>query len=173
MADEARDGPPNRPWIPTLDELLTKSFEKGIKLVDQSIHGDDDEEESSQSTPTTSSVNTKKKNSNKKIQKPTTTSKQQDNNKLIFSNKSRKCRFEDNSDLIQDKLKVGQSTSQGNSNTSSNSGQSAFIIPPQIDLTKLPEIKNENEAHTSMLMSWYMAGYHTGYFQAMKKSKNQ
>lgn len=41
------------------------------------------------------------------------------------------------------------------------------IVPPPFD--KLPS--DEKEARASMMMSWYMAGYHTGYYDAMMKLK--
>ncbi|VDM97839.1 unnamed protein product [Thelazia callipaeda] len=33
------------------------------------------------------------------------------------------------------------------------------------------QMPNEEEALTSMLMSWYMTGYHTGYYQALQDQK--
>ena len=47
-------------------------------------------------------------------------------------------------------------------------------VPPQVFPPCPPPLissgnSEEDEALASMLMSWYMSGYHTGYFQAMKK----
>lgn len=42
------------------------------------------------------------------------------------------------------------------------------IVPPTtVPVTDPP--KNETDARASMLMSWYMAGYQTGYYDAMKR----
>lgn len=48
---------------------------------------------------------------------------------------------------------------------------SAFLIPPPP--TSLPPMASidENELLTTTLMSWYMSGYHTGYFQAIRDLK--
>ncbi|KAF8369109.1 smn-1, partial [Pristionchus pacificus] len=42
--------------------------------------------------------------------------------------------------------------------------------PPPPSFTSLPR-PNEDDALSSMLMSWYMSGYHTGYYQAMQDLK--
>lgn len=42
-------------------------------------------------------------------------------------------------------------------------------LPPHI-LSGLPE--DDSEALSAMLMSWYMSGFHTGYYQGMKRAKN-
>lgn len=47
------------------------------------------------------------------------------------------------------------------------------IMPPPKIPANLPKIEGENEAQASMLMSWYMAGYHTGYYEAMKQLKKE
>ena len=41
----------------------------------------------------------------------------------------------------------------------------SFPPPPPLVNDDLSE--SENEALCSMLMSWYMSGYHTGYYQVM------
>lgn len=43
------------------------------------------------------------------------------------------------------------------------------IVPPPTNISDLPKIDTPAEAEASMLMSWYMAGYHTGYMEAMRK----
>lgn len=52
-----------------------------------------------------------------------------------------------------------------------NSRKFRYIAPPTLTAANLPPINNESEAHASMLMSWYMAGYHTGYYEALKTLK--
>ncbi|CAI4228106.1 unnamed protein product [Auanema sp. JU1783] len=44
--------------------------------------------------------------------------------------------------------------------------------PPPMVLSKLAP-PNEVEALSSMLMSWYMSGYHTGYYQCMNDTKRK
>ena len=43
------------------------------------------------------------------------------------------------------------------------------ILPPPPELFKTFE--NEKEITNNMMLSWYMSGYHTGYFQAMRDFK--
>uniref|UniRef100_A0A1I7U4Y8 Tudor domain-containing protein n=1 Tax=Caenorhabditis tropicalis TaxID=1561998 RepID=A0A1I7U4Y8_9PELO len=43
-------------------------------------------------------------------------------------------------------------------------------VPPNI-IAMAP--KDQREAMNSMLMSWYMSGYHTGYYQAMADNQQQ
>jgi len=45
--------------------------------------------------------------------------------------------------------------------------------PPPALFGKAVVANNEKEALTNMLMSWYMTGYHTGYFQAMRDMKEK
>lgn len=44
--------------------------------------------------------------------------------------------------------------------------------PPEIFRT-LCEDDTETEAMSAMLISWYMSGYHTGYYQGLKMAKKQ
>lgn len=49
-----------------------------------------------------------------------------------------------------------------------------IVSPPvSVDPSSLANLDNEPEARASMLMSWYMAGYHTGYYEATKRYKKQ
>lgn len=45
-----------------------------------------------------------------------------------------------------------------------------LIPPPPTSLPPMPSL-DENELLTTTLMSWYMSGYHTGYFQAIRDLK--
>jgi len=49
------------------------------------------------------------------------------------------------------------------------SGLPPLMPCPPILMPSSSGSSEENEALSSMLMSWYMSGYHTGYFQAMKR----
>ncbi|KAI4504236.1 hypothetical protein M0802_000707 [Mischocyttarus mexicanus] len=42
-------------------------------------------------------------------------------------------------------------------------------LPPQL-MAKLPE--NDTDALSSMLMSWYISGFHTGYYHGLKHAKD-
>lgn len=49
-----------------------------------------------------------------------------------------------------------------------------FVLPPppQFLVNNLSEsLSKENDALASMLMSWYMCGYQTGYYTAIKQMK--
>ncbi|RWS09467.1 survival motor neuron protein-like isoform X1 [Dinothrombium tinctorium] len=46
-----------------------------------------------------------------------------------------------------------------------------FLVPPPPTYFPPPPVK-EDDALASMLMSWYMSGYHTGYYQALKHMKS-
>lgn len=51
----------------------------------------------------------------------------------------------------------------------SNSKEHVPMVPPvNVDMDLEPP-KDETDARASMLMSWYMAGYKTGYYEAMKR----
>lgn len=45
------------------------------------------------------------------------------------------------------------------------------LCPPPLPPGLLTGRSDEDEALASMLMSWYVSGYHTGYYEAMKKFK--
>lgn len=47
----------------------------------------------------------------------------------------------------------------------------APLPPPPILLQNLRAPDDSNEALNAMLMSWYTNGYHTGYYQGMKRAK--
>ncbi|VIO97422.1 conserved hypothetical protein [Brugia malayi] len=48
----------------------------------------------------------------------------------------------------------------------------SLVPPPPIAFTNLPP-PDDDEALASMLMSWYMTGYHTGYYQAIQDKKKK
>uniref|UniRef100_G3MLI0 Tudor domain-containing protein n=1 Tax=Amblyomma maculatum TaxID=34609 RepID=G3MLI0_AMBMU len=59
------------------------------------------------------------------------------------------------------------------------SGKDSLRIPfpdPTHGMPPLPSLFSEdgkdNDALSSMLMAWYMSGYHTGYYQALQQSKH-
>lgn len=64
-----------------------------------------------------------------------------------------------------------------NSDSSTNfpfpQGLNSIIPPPPPPhmFRNLCEDENETEAMSAMLISWYMSGYHTGYYQGLKMSK--
>lgn len=98
----------------------------------------------------------------------------------MFTNKSRKFRFEDADNKDQELSTAGdhtdselESEKQSENIDIQKQGSRSFgpFMPPPFVSSNFPEINSESEAHASMLMSWYMAGYHTGYYEAMKRSK--
>ncbi|VDO70805.1 unnamed protein product [Onchocerca flexuosa] len=50
------------------------------------------------------------------------------------------------------------------SSTNQHTSIPSLAPPPPIAFSNLP-VPNDDEALASMLMSWYMTGYHTGYYQ--------
>uniref|UniRef100_A0AAF5Q1B6 Tudor domain-containing protein n=2 Tax=Wuchereria bancrofti TaxID=6293 RepID=A0AAF5Q1B6_WUCBA len=56
------------------------------------------------------------------------------------------------------------------SSTDQHTSIPSLVPPPPIAFTNLPP-PDDDEALASMLMSWYMTGYHTGYYQAIKDKK--
>jgi len=43
------------------------------------------------------------------------------------------------------------------------------IVPPPLPFSPDSQIPEDDESLASMLMSWYMSGYHTGYYRALKQ----
>lgn len=161
------------------ESLLTNAFDNSLKLVERSLHG-----------PTTSDSITqgrspivkeqkdqtipKSKVSSKKKQQTT----QQQQKEVVLTHQSRRVKY---IDPCKDQLE-GKSCSFENNYDSGSKNlpnimahmrdfPSKSVVPPVFDTSNFPSIDNEDEARASMLMSWYMAGYHTGYFEAMKKFK--
>ena len=54
----------------------------------------------------------------------------------------------------------------------SESGKQPRLCPPPMPPGLLSGRTEEDEALASMLMSWYVSGYHTGYYEAMKKYRS-
>jgi survival motor neuron protein len=51
-------------------------------------------------------------------------------------------------------------------------GQATALAPPSVFPSLPPmNIVDESDCLSSTLMSWYLAGYHTGFYQAMKKNR--
>lgn len=55
--------------------------------------------------------------------------------------------------------------------SSSNSFQFAPMPPPPAPVNS-SDVSHDNDALASMLMAWYLSGYHTGYFQAMQNLRH-
>lgn len=90
-----------------------------------------------------------------------------------FNNVSRKFRLKDQQEVMGD---ISQHVSEiklkdEQSKLKQNIAPEMMIVPPPINPDHLPKINTESAAHASMLTSWYMAGYHTGYYEAMKRLK--
>lgn len=132
------------------DTLLTSAFENQVKLLQNSLSASSTTETTTPATTTTTTTTA------------TTTTNDSKNNKTpqkpVFSHKSRKIRFDS---------KGEPETPLQTTPLTDNNIQSKIVMPPPP--FELPQSENEDEARTSMLMSWYMAGYHTGYFEALRK----
>ena len=83
----------------------------------------------------------------------------------------------DDADEINDFLSnQHQQTSKSSNKSTTKSIAAVLVPPPPFNLASSSNrIDDENELFASTLMSWYMSGYHTGYYQAiqdLKKSKS-
>ena len=140
---ELTEEPPN--WD---DNLLSVDFDNQLKLVEKSICFKNTLSEHNKRTETKNDDegNSKRSSKNNKVNKmleKQTITPARPNEKLSFSNKSRIYRFEE--------------AKQENHPTT---------VPI---LARNECTTDERDARASMLQSWYMAGYHTGYYEAMKK----
>jgi survival motor neuron protein len=83
-----------------------------------------------------------------------------------------------NSDTDQDINCVNDSKQNKSSSTSSwfmpssSNSTSQPIVPPPLPFSASSSMPNDDESLASMLMSWYMSGYHTGYYRALKQFKH-
>lgn len=73
--------------------------------------------------------------------------------------------------LNDSKQNKSSSTSSWFMPSSSNSA-SQPIVPPPLPFCAESSMPNDDESLASMLMSWYMSGYHTGYYRALKQFKH-
>lgn len=132
------------------ESLLSNSYDDQIKLVEHSVA----------ISKNADATDTKKSNSKKVHDKPSTRYQKQEQkakvntDKLKFTNRSRIYRFD------------------GSQTEDSNQIKPPPFHPP---LDVIPNLLAEDETDTrsAMLMAWYMAGYHTGYYEAMKKYNNK
>lgn len=171
------------------DGLLTKAFEDQIKLIRNSIIARNTQADAIKSTAEEETIVSKKTKRSKKKKQITpnaeTTQEEYPMKKAenIITHKSTLYRLEDSVDL-QSKPIVGSTSLPAGDNVDLDKKKPSFskpghfilketgpIMPPPFPQLNNLHIKDEDEAHTSMLMSWYMAGYHTGYYAAMKKYK--
>ena len=122
------------------DTLLVKAYEQACKKVKAALEKQNHPEPSAKKEP--------------KIKKKTTSSKAQDMDEEIAS-------------TSQENV-----PSEGTKQCHSTSSSSIPPPPPSpffMDTGNDSLASSEEDALASMLMSWYMSGYHTGYYQATKK----
>lgn len=149
-----------QPASQSLENLLTAAYDKQLQLVDEAFEGNQsnkrDELNKSRAANKTNSNNN---NNSKKVKNHTQQNKKSDRDdndhkeatsEIQYSNKSRIYRFVDN-----DNNKPEEPTIP--------------TMPPMGLVMDVQHPKDECEARTSMLISWYRAGYQTGYYEAMKK----
>lgn len=158
-----------------VDTLLTTSFDDQLRLVGDSIHRkNSDDLEADKQKPV--KRNRKKKKPVTEQTEPTKSAERPE--KPTVYHKSKLYHFENATS--KKNPSVEDSNCDEPSNVSTNKRNEIFIEgashvdcplipPPPLSLSSLPE--ESSQAHASMMMSWYMAGYHTGYYAAIKKFK--
>lgn len=136
------------------ESLLNRAFDEQVQLVKNSFHKNADVKPKSKSTQNQASKSgsKEKKNNNK-----------QDN---VFKNRSRIYRYEDG-----DRIDADQGVEKEKDQSKPKQPASDCLIPPPFSMANVPSVVDEEGARASMLMSWYMAGYHTGYYDALRKIK--
>lgn len=167
------------------ESMLTAAFDRQIKLVQKSLEPPPPVQPPA-SAPKSSRSSLKTKTKETKTSKSEV--KPDKDSKNVVTHSSRKFRFEEEvpepeSVLVDTNKPSVSGSSEGamkeptSTRSDRSTGQSNLnpiggcLMPPPFDTSKLPNIEGEDEARASMLMSWYMAGYHTGYFEATRKLK--
>lgn len=153
------------------DSFLTNNYDEQLRLVESSqvepSPGTSNKEAKAKSLANKQKIQMKKEKDN---------SAQSQEKKVTFSNRSRKFKYDETRDddepAAQLETNLTQNLMTEANNTNGNHGiGSGCVMPPPCDFSKLPPINTEDEARTSMLMAWYMAGYQTGFYEAMRKFK--
>lgn len=146
------------------ESLLTNSFDHQLKLVEQP-NSKSTEEQQTNANQTTQSAGKKKKKHQQRDDQLT----------AQFINSSKIYKFDAQSDHnYSDDMKNRQTPGKETSpktihGTANSSASSVKLIPPPPFVGNLAIPDNLDEAQSSMLMAWYVAGYHTGYYEAAKK----
>ncbi|KAL4090918.1 hypothetical protein QTP88_025676 [Uroleucon formosanum] len=83
---------------------------------------------------------------------------------------------ESSESIVKDKPKKKVNASKNHQTESANKYEDTEFLfppppPPPDSIKNLP--KTEREALTSMLMSYYMSGFHTGYYLGMKQNNSK
>jgi len=145
------------------DDLFIKEFDKQMNVLSVGLSDStrtDNDGASHRKEESESMQNNKPKNSTNKPQK-----------KIGLNHVSRKFRFgERGEEMKVDSSKMGEPVSCEKQNSSVDA---SCLMPPPFDAKCFPNIESEDEARASMLMSWYMAGYQTGYYEAIRKFGKQ
>ena len=139
------------------EALLTNSFDEQIKLVEKSV-------------ATLKNDNAKEKRKNKKTERKKsgdsapqeTENSQKQYSEHVFTNRSRIYRFGSKEQVPANPATAHLDSDQMRSMTKPPTRADQIMEPP----------KDESDARASMLMSWYMAGYQTGYYEAMRRYKS-
>lgn len=131
--------------------VFANAFDEQIKLVEKSIADSRGEETGG------SKKKADKKPAESKAKAPSVkqTASQSPQKEKVFSNRSRIYRFD-----AADGEEAGLSRAPT---------QVPFHPPTELQCDSLEDADSEPKSRASMLTSWYMAGYHTGYYDAMRR----
>lgn len=173
----------NRSQLDEAETLLTNSFDDQLRLVGNSINGKKNCNDLEIEKQVQNRKNKKKKKASAEQQQTERSRSRLDKgDKPVLSHQSKLFRFDSSIDKGQvpiadksncdDPLDVTASNRSAAYDRISIDGpnqECPLVPPPPTNLSSMPE--DGSQAHASMMMSWYMAGYHTGYYAAMRKFK--
>jgi hypothetical protein len=137
----------SHPWQ---ESILTNSFDDQIKLVERSVARS--KNDSAKEKKKNKTTNKKANNNNNAMQETENSHKQHVEH--VFTNRSRIYRFDSKEEGVFPQVNIPAQDS---------------IKPPTNPEIIMKQPENESDARASMLMSWYMAGYQTGYYDAMRR----
>lgn len=203
LTEQQQQKEPKQTQLPTADDsnilwddtLIAASFDNQLSLLENSINivsrkntAQEEQQSFNISTESPKGESSKAKKKNKKHNKNETC--QSGGSCREFTNKSQLFRFSgDNNDHSKQ-----TNTSSKNPNETkrkeiaftetprgNNVDRAGYVDRPSPGISIMPppftsnlaKPEGEQEAHASMLMAWYVAGYHTGYYEAIKNFRNK
>lgn len=159
---DAGDGDNSICWD---ESLFNTSYNNQVKLLEAGP--------SSKTTENKQSNKKKKKNNNNKQVSSSENSQTVPDSQpeVRFKHVSQIFKYSDEDDKLEERQTSPKVANYANrpANERTQNKPSINIIPPPPMVGNLLQPENLHEAQTSMLMAWYVAGYHTGYYEASKK----